>query len=110
MEHEYLIDMDWDEKLEPTTATVSYKDEKTGLVLNAELATLTFTPEHPELSVKVENIQINDSDANVETYLNRARSKVTNEWLLELGMNTKDYWFDQNVKKIYRRKEVNYAL
>ena len=97
MEEEYLMDMDWDEKLEPTTATVPYRDEKSGLVLTAELA-------------KVENVQINDSDGNVEKYLNRARSKVTNEWLVELGMNTEDYWFDQNKKKIYRRKEVNYAL
>ena len=110
MEHEYLMDMDWDEKLEPTTQTIPYKDEKTGLVLNAEVATLTFTPEHPELSTKVERVQINDSDGNVEKYLNRARSKVTNEWLGELGLDTKNSWFDQNTKKIYRHKQVNYAL
>ena len=95
------MDMDWDEKLEPTTQTIPYKDEKTGLVLNAEVATLTFTPEHPELSTKVERVQINDSDGNVEKYLNRARSKVTNEWLGELGLDTKSSWFDQNTKKIY---------
>ena len=39
MEEEYLMDMDWDEKLEPTTATVPYRDEKSGLVLTADLAT-----------------------------------------------------------------------